>query len=87
MVKMIILMGIFVNHNLLFFFKTMYYMKHLQEMSRVGKSKEKESRLVVPRTEEWGGHLEKQLKTMMFWRVGRKEKVELDCGDGCKTPR
>lgn len=56
-------------------------------MSRIGKSKEKESRLVTPRTEEWGGHLEKQLKTMVFWRVGRREKVELDCGDSCKTPR
>lgn len=39
--------------------------------------------MVVLSTEEWGGHLEKPLKTMALWRVGRKENVELDYGDSC----
>ena len=39
-------------------------------MSRIGKSKETESRLIVPRTEEWGGHLEKHLR---LWCSGEWE--------------
>ena len=36
-----------------------YGIASFYEMSSTGEFLETESRLVVPRTEEWGGHLEK----------------------------